>query len=113
MKKCENMIEVMRKIADNMNMTKLSPAQRTARAEQKIADRILADLLGPQVVGSRCWCGYWGATYTVTAIHADGKAQTGMSGPAITIRWDARPGRPEGETTHCTRWDARRDRIIS
>ena len=55
-------------------------------------------IVGPRRVGGRYLCGYWHVEYEVTAIN----------GCNLTVRWaDGRT------TTHCTAWDARRDRILS
>lgn len=92
-----------------MTMNPKIIAARAAAKEAKLHTYLLAELLGPRKVGSRCLCGYWRATYTVVAIHDDQPMH-----PSITVRWDAQEDRPEHETTHCTRWDARGgDRIIS
>lgn len=56
---------------------------------------------GPRVPGGLYRCGYWAEDYEVLAMWStvDGRQ------PWLTVRWaDGR------ETTHCTRWDGRRDR---
>jgi hypothetical protein len=58
--------------------------------------------IGPQRVGGRYFCGYWQEEYDVLAV-TTGRAWS------ITVRT---VGATETRT-HCTPWDARRDRIIS
>lgn len=55
----------------------------------------------PRVVGGLYFCGYWQQEYTVTAIcDRDGTRW-------FTVKWS------DGhQTTHCTAWDPRRDRVI-
>jgi hypothetical protein len=60
--------------------------------------------IGPQRVGGRYYCGYWGKEYDVLDIDTD---RTAWPAWQITIRWE--DGR---ETSHCTAWDADRDRVI-
>lgn len=60
--------------------------------------------IGPQVPGGRYLCGYWQQEYTVLAI----ASLTDDSTPVFTVQWaDGRKG------SHCTAWDARRDRVIA
>lgn len=92
-----------------MTMNPKIIAARAAAKEAKLHTYLLAELLGPRQVGSRCRCGYWGINYTVVAIHDDNPMH-----PSLTVLWDATPSRPAHETEHCTCWDARGgDRIIS
>ena len=56
----------------------------------------------PRRVGGRYYCGYWRDEYTVVARDDSGLV------PGFTVRWS------DGhETTHCTAWDARLDRVAS
>ena len=65
------------------------------------AARMILQDLGPQKVGGRYLCGYWGETYEVLAIAVDGWRWS------ITVRWG------DGRTaTHSTSWDRRWDREI-
>jgi hypothetical protein len=66
----------------------------------------LARAIGPQEVGGRYMCGYWRNGYTVVSIDT-APSRIAWSEWSITVRWD--DGR---ETTHCTAWDASRDRVI-
>lgn len=62
-----------------------------------------ADVLGPQLPGGRYLCGYWRQEYEVLAIWVTVSA----GDPWLRVRWE------DGhETVHCTRWDARVDRVL-
>jgi hypothetical protein len=59
--------------------------------------------IGPRKVGGRYFSGGWRQEYDVLAL-----SDTGRAGWRITVRWaDGR------ETSHCTAWDPRRDRVVS
>lgn len=83
-------------------------AQRAAAKEAKLHASVLADLLGPRVIGGKYFCGYWRVAYELVDIHDDNPMH-----PSITVSWDATLNRPAHETTHSTRWDAKCDRIFS
>lgn len=73
---------------------------RISKAERQ-RQEMIARIVGPQRVGGRYFCGYWRQAYTVLAIEPNGR------GVSITSAWD------DGSvTTHCTAWDARRDKVI-
>lgn len=59
--------------------------------------------IGPRKAGGRYFCGYWKQEYDVLSV-----ADNGRAGWRMTVRWE--DGR---ETSHCTSWDAARDRIVS
>lgn len=64
--------------------------------------KYLKTVIGPRKVGGRYRNGYWGKTYTVTAIETAGTSWS------MTVRWE------DGHsTTHCTAWDSRRDSVLS
>jgi hypothetical protein len=61
--------------------------------------------VGPRKVGGRYYNGYWGQEYEVLKIDDNPDSW----GPwEMTVLWD--DGR---ETTHCTGWDPKRDRVIA
>jgi hypothetical protein len=61
-------------------------------------------VIGPQKVGSRYYCGYWGQEYDVLNIET---GRTDWPAWRIKIRWE--DGR---ETWHSTAWDPDRDRVV-
>lgn len=66
-------------------------------------ERYQAKHLGPRQVGGRYHNWYWNQEYTVELIRFDE-----LGTPWLTVRW------ADGHvTTHCTAWDAKRDRIIA
>ncbi|MFJ2833590.1 hypothetical protein ACIPC1_39635 [Streptomyces sp. NPDC087263] len=78
-----------------------APAEETADGD---ADWI-ANQVGPRQVGGRYYSGYWDLAYEVLNIDDN----PDNWGPwEMTCRWD--DGR---DTTHCTAWDPKRDRVIS
>ena len=71
----------------------------------------------PRKVGGRYFNGYWCQEYTVTStevrhgvlwLTCQWHAWTPESHPRVSPHWD-----DERVTVHCTRWDARRDEIVS
>lgn len=67
------------------------------------------DSHGPQVAGGRYRNGYWGEEYDVLAVHLGREGNPiPWSNWSVTVRWEN--GRI---TTHCTAWDARRDRVLA
>jgi hypothetical protein len=63
--------------------------------------RAIAKVVGPQVVGGRYRCGYWGQTYTVEDI----SLHNGW--PVLRVRWE------DGwVTVHGTAWNYQRDRVL-
>jgi hypothetical protein len=59
----------------------------------------------PRVAGGVYWSGYWDCEYTVLSIERH--AENGLL-KSITVRWESGL-----ITTHCTTWNAKRDRVIS
>ena len=69
------------------------------RAALKCADA----MLGPQVPGGRYYNAYWSRAYEVLAIWTP----LDDPWPWLAVRW------ADGEvTSHCTAWEARRDRAL-
>lgn len=71
----------------------------------------------PRVTGGRYLSGYWSQDYTVTSLEirhgvlwltVQWHAWTPDSDPRVSPHWDE-----DRVTVHCTRWDARRDVILS
>lgn len=60
------------------------------------------DTIGPRKVGGRYLNGYWRQSYTVIAIF-DWYGQ-----PWMIVKWE-----DGNQTSHCTAWDERRDRILA
>jgi hypothetical protein len=68
-----------------------------------------ARAIGPQVPGGTYPCAYWQQRYEVLAIASP---VDGAGFPVFTVRW--LDGPDSGCTvSHCTAWDARRDRVVS
>lgn len=70
-------------------------------------DRI-SEEIGPRVEGGTYFNSYVGQRYTVLTIHRTQGTDRPSYGWSITVRWE--DGR---ESTHCTRWDRKRDRVLS
>lgn len=62
--------------------------------------------IGPRKVGGRYYCAQWDQNYTVLEIETN---RTTWPTWQVTIRWDD----TSEVVSHCTTWDANRDRVIS
>lgn len=59
--------------------------------------------IGPRRVGGEYYCDYWNQTYKVLEIRIDSAGWAW----SITVRWS------DGQqTTHCTGWDWKRDKVL-